>query len=160
MDVGLTQGFATALLLGFAVGLLLLVALGGALLRLAVRWLAGFTPRYWVSCATFLGAMLASVAIQFVLSYAMLFALRIGVFGALAPGFMLRMLTILAAFVITTFALAGASTLTLRAPDGRRLSFGFALAASAICVAVGTVVYLLAVAAIVLAVGGVPGVSR
>jgi hypothetical protein len=161
MDVGVSQGVATALLLGLAVGVLLLVALGGALLRWAVRRVAGFAPRYWLSCATFFAAMLASVAIQWALSFALLLVVfRTAATGWPAPGMALRMVAILAGFAIAIFALAGASALTLRAPGGARLPFAHALAAAAICICVGTVVYLLGIAAIVLVAGGVPGVMR
>ena len=159
MDSGfLGPQFAAMVVIGLIVGALLLVFVGGALLRLCVRWVGGFTPGYWRSCLAVLVASLASFALQFALGF-LVMRVALGSDGML-PGGPLSILLAVGGMAISAFAAAVAVHVFLRRPDGSALSFGRSFGAAALGLVLGTVLYLACAAALVVLVGGVPGVSR
>ena len=159
MDSGfLGPQFAAMIVIGLVVGALLLVFVGGALLRLAVRWVGGFAPGYWRSCLAVLAASMASFALQVGLGFLVMRVL-LGSDGML-PGGPLSILLAAAGAVISMFVTAGAVHLLLRRPDGSALSIARSLGAAALAIVLGIVLYVVCVAALILIVGGVPGLSR
>jgi hypothetical protein len=149
------------LLVGLALALLLSVFVGGALLRISVRWIAGFTPGYLRCCGAVALSLVLGVALQFMVTTVL------SVLGAASASLLTSQwgagtmvaLTV-ASFVLSALALALVVLGLVRPPGGARLPFGRAFAIAALTTAMGFVAYVAAVAILLLVVGGVPGVSR
>lgn len=160
-----SQYFTTGALLGVLVALtaalLLAVFVGGALLRLSVRWVEKATPGYWRCCGAVALAFVFGAVVQFVLA---------GVLAAVVPASAMRLATdpggawILVAsigsLVLSMLTLALSVLLVVPGADGSRMAFGRAFAASALTTGIWAVIYVLCIAVPLLALGGVPGVSR
>ena len=149
-----------AALVIFAVGLLLAVFVGGALLRLAVRWVDKFTPGYLRCCGAMALAVVIGVAAQFALGAVLALLPGAAALFATDPGMGAIAALFAASVALSTLAVALAAWLVVPRPDGGRLPFVRAVIAGALTTALGFVVYGVCVALLLLLVGGVPGVAR
>ena len=161
MDAGfLGPGFATALLLGLAIGIVLAVTLGGALLMFTVKLREGFAPGYGRSCGVVaLSGVLGMVATFFIGGLFSLVRLG-GVSLDGGYGWMPGLLASGIGFVVSVLVTAAVVQLLVKRPDGATLSFARALAVAAIYLAMALALYAACVFALLLVLGGVPGVSR
>jgi hypothetical protein len=159
MDSGfLGPQFAAMIVIGLVVGAMLLVFVGGAVLRLSVRWVGGFAPGYWRSCLAVLVASIASFALQMGLGFVVMRVL-IGSDGML-PGGPLSYLLAAAGTAISAFVTAAAVHLLLRRQDGSALSITRSLGAAMLAIVLGIALYVACAIALILVVGGVPGLAH
>jgi hypothetical protein len=158
MDSGfLGPQFATMLVLGLLVGALGVVLVGGALLRWSVRWVGGFAPGYWRSCLAVLLACVAGVVVQVALAVALRSALGL---GGMMPGPLVSVALALVGMGVMVAVTAAAVRVLLHRPDATPLSFARSAGAAASFIALGTALYVVVIGALILGIGGVPGVSR
>jgi hypothetical protein len=149
--------FAVTFVSGLLVGALAMVLVGGALLKLSVRWVGGYSPGYWRSCLAVLVACIVGVVAQVLLALVVRAAPG---FDAMMPGMPVSIALALAGMAVLVAAATAAVRLLLRKPDGTRLALPRAAGAAALFVALGTALYVVVLGILILAVGGVPDVSR
>ena len=156
-----TAGALLGVLLAVAAACVLAVFVGGALLRLSVHWVAKATPGYWRCCGAVALACVIGAALQFVLGAVLAIVVpAAAMLLSTAPGGAWIVVASIASLVLSALVLALSVLLVVPGADGGRMPFGRALAASALTTSIGVAIYAAVVAACLLALGGVPGVSR
>jgi hypothetical protein len=160
-----SQYFTTAALLGvlagIAMALVFAVFVGGALLRLSVRWVEKATPGYWRCCGAVAIALVFGSVVQFVLGTVLAVVVpATAMLLATGPGGVGIVVAAVASFVLSVLMLALSVLLVVPGADGRRMRFAHACAASALASLMGLALYGALVAVMLVAIGGMPGVSR
>lgn len=157
--------FSTAdlltLLVGLAVALVLGVLVGTVLLRLSLRWIEGIRAGFLRCCgALLIGATLGAVASSALMTVLTMVAMMSGAAIHRGPGVGLMVVSGLSGFVLTALGIAVAVQWLVPRGDGAKIAFKRALAVAASTVAMWSVFYAVCVAGLLLALGGIPGVSR
>jgi hypothetical protein len=149
------------LLVGLAVALVLGVLAGTALLRLSLRWIAQVRAGF-LRCggALLVGAALGAAASSTLMALLTMAARTAGVALHRNPGWGLVAVSSLSGFALTVLGLAVAVQWLVPRGDGSRIAFKPALAVAATATGLWTVAYAACIAVLLLALGGVPGVSR
>jgi hypothetical protein len=153
----LGPGFAATVIIGFVVALVVAVLVGGVLLRLAVRWVARFTPGYGRCCVAVLAALVFGVLLNLIVVGVVRYA---AVAGGALPGLAWQLMGGVLGLALAVVGTAGAVEGVIRRPDGQLLGFPRALAVAAVFDALCLALYGVVVVGAVLVLGGVPGVSR
>jgi hypothetical protein len=156
-----TAGALLAVLAAAAVACVVSVFIGGALLQLSVRWVEKATPGYWRCVGAIALGYGLGAALQFVL--ASVLAVLLPAMASVLPTAPWSAGLILSAglgLALSVLVLALAVVLVVPGAEGRRIPFPRACAASTLTSLLGLAIYAAVVAVLMLALGGVPGVSR
>jgi hypothetical protein len=162
MDSGyFSTGWIVGVLVGVVLGLVLAVAIGGALLRLAVKWRDGFAPGYLRCCGVVaLSGVLGAIATFAIGGVFTFLRMRTGVSLDGGVGWMPGLLASALGFAVSVLVTGAVVQFLVRRPDGGTLPYARAIAIAAIYLAMAMALYLACIFGFLLAVGGVPGVSR
>ena len=156
-----TAGALLGVLVAAAVACVLAVFVGGALLRLAVRWVAKATPGYWRCCGAVALAFVFGAVLQFVLGAVLAVVVPASaMLLSTDPGGVAIVVASLASLALSTLVLALSVVLVVPGADGGRMPFPHACAVSALTELMGVAIYAACIAVLLLTLGGVPGVSR
>lgn len=151
------EGFVTGLLIMLAIGIAVSVAIGGVLLRLSVKWVAGFAPSWGRSFVGAFAGVMAALLVNGAIGSVVPLLLGFGGYVTRGP---LLWAMVLVAFVLGLLVIAAAVMVLIPRPNGDSLGFGVAMRVAGVFAALCVGLYVVAAGLSILVLGGVPGVSR